>query len=85
MKKLLLVVLLPALFLISCVRTWTFQPIEAYRPASAGPPASACQPCHAMEYTTWSETRHSDGRRSVSQSSARRPIYVDSNPSLNLI
>jgi len=69
MKKTVLAVLFLALLLISCARTWTFQPLETYKPAGAVPPASACQSCHDHEYATWKETLHGD-----EQNMARIPV-----------
>lgn len=65
MKKfvlLLLFALFVALVLIGCARTWIFQPIETYKPSGAVPPATACQPCHESEFSSWKETRHGEER-----------------------
>jgi len=50
--------LLIVVLLAGCARTWTFTPIDAYRPAENVPPAAACQACHQGEYDSWKRTRH---------------------------
>ncbi len=63
MRSLLIVLLLTGAFIDGCARTWPYQELESFQPASDVPPAAVCKTCHAEQFVTWSRTRHGEASR----------------------